>query len=123
VGYGAYAAANAFMDAFAARCKAALALSIPGCDSVYYGHIGDGNLHLVAWVPGLGVQAQPKHEMDEAVYGTVRDFKGSISAEHGIGTTKKAYLGHARSEAEIALMRTLKAALDPSGLLNPGKVI
>jgi FAD/FMN-containing dehydrogenase len=61
--------------------------------------------------------------MDEAVYGTVRDFKGSISAEHGIGTTKKAYLGHARSEAEIALMRTLKAALDPAGLLNPGKVI
>jgi FAD/FMN-containing dehydrogenase len=111
------------MDAFAAHCKATLAQAIPGCESVYYGHIGDGNLHLVAWVPGLGVQAQPKHRMDEAVYGTVRDFKGSISAEHGIGTTKKAYLGHARSEAEIALMRTLKAALDPAGLLNPGKVI
>jgi FAD/FMN-containing dehydrogenase len=111
------------MDAFATRCKAALAAQIPGCESVYYGHIGDGNLHLVAWVPGLAVEAQPKHAMDEAVYGTVREFAGSISAEHGIGTVKKPYLGHARSEAEIALMRTLKAALDPAGLLNPGKVI
>jgi FAD/FMN-containing dehydrogenase len=111
------------MAAFAARCKAALASSIPGCDSVYYGHIGDGNLHLVSWVPGLPVERLPKHAMDEAVYGTVREFAGSISAEHGIGTLKKPYLGHARSEAEIALMRTLKAALDPQGLLNPGKVI
>jgi len=48
---------------------------------------------------------------------------GSVSAEHGIGTLKKQWLGHARSEAEIALMRTLKAALDPDHLLNPGKVI
>jgi FAD/FMN-containing dehydrogenase len=48
---------------------------------------------------------------------------GSISAEHGIGTMKKKWLGHARGEAEIALMRTLKAALDPDQLLNPGKVI
>ena len=111
------------MDHFAARCKAALANAVPGCESVYYGHIGDGNLHLVAWVPGLGVAQLPKTAMDEAVYGTVRELRGSVSAEHGIGTTKKAYLGHARSDAEIALMRTLKAALDPLGLLNPGKVI
>jgi FAD/FMN-containing dehydrogenase len=111
------------MDTFATRCKAALSASIPGCESVYYGHVGDGNLHLVAWVPGLSVEQQPKHAMDEAVYGTVRDLSGSISAEHGIGTLKKAYLGHARSENEIALMRTLKAALDPLNLLNPGKVV
>lgn len=111
------------MDAFAARCKAALLRNIPGCESVYYGHIGDGNLHLVAWVDGLSVKNQPKKQMDETIYGLVREFKGSISAEHGIGTAKKPYLGHARSEAEIALMRTLKQALDPHGLLNPGKVI
>jgi FAD/FMN-containing dehydrogenase len=48
---------------------------------------------------------------------------GSVSAEHGIGTMKKKWLGHARSEPEIALMRLLKTALDPEGLLNPGKVI
>ncbi len=111
------------MDAFATRCKSALAESIAGCESVYYGHIGDGNLHLVSWVAGLEVARQPKHRMDEVVYGCVREFKGSISAEHGIGTTKKPYLGHARTAEEIALMRTLKAALDPHGLLNPGKVI
>jgi FAD/FMN-containing dehydrogenase len=111
------------MDQFVRRCKAALATGIPGCDSVYYGHIGDGNLHLVSWVPGLRVDQQPKEEMDRIVYCLVREMGGSVSAEHGIGTLKKKWLGHARSEAEIALMRTLKAALDPDGLLNPGKVI
>jgi FAD/FMN-containing dehydrogenase len=115
--------AVAGMDEFVRRCKAALASGIPGCDSVYYGHIGDGNLHLVSWVPGLSVDQQPKEEMDQIVYGLVREMGGSVSAEHGIGTLKKKWLGHARSEAEIALMRTLKAALDPDGLLNPGKVI
>ena len=115
--------AVAGMDEFVRRCKAALASGIPGCDSVYYGHIGDGNLHLVSWVPGLSVEEQPKEEMDQIVYGLVRKMGGSVSAEHGIGTLKKKWLGHARSEAEIALMRTLKAALDPDGLLNPGKVI
>ena len=111
------------MQTFATRCKAALATAIPGCDSVYYGHVGDGNLHLIAWVPGLAAADQPKQVMDDVVYGTVRDFAGSISAEHGIGTTKRPYLGYARSAVEIDLMRKLKAALDPHGLLNPGKVV
>ena len=111
------------MHTFATGCKAALAQAIDACDSIYYGHIADGNLHLVAWVPGLPVERQPKARMDEVIYDHVRRYGGSVSAEHGIGTTKKPYLGHARSEAEIALMRTLKAALDPQGLLNPGKVI
>jgi FAD/FMN-containing dehydrogenase len=115
--------AVAGMDEFVRRCKAALASGIPGCDSVYYGHIGDGNLHLVSWVPGLSVDQQPKEAMDRIVYGLVREVGGSVSAEHGIGTLKKKWLGYARTEPEIALMRTLKAALDPDGLLNPGKVI
>jgi FAD/FMN-containing dehydrogenase len=61
--------------------------------------------------------------MDEVIYGLVREFGGTVSAEHGIGTVKKRWLGHARSPEEIALMKTLKAALDPAGLLNPGKVV
>ncbi|MFO1329766.1 MAG: FAD-binding oxidoreductase, partial [Rubrivivax sp.] len=111
------------MHAFATACKAALAQAIDGCASIYYGHIADGNLHLVAWVPGLPVERQPKDRMDEVIYDHVRRLGGSVSAEHGIGTTKKPYLGHARSKAEIELMRTLKRALDPQGVLNPGKVI
>ena len=66
---------------------------------------------------------QVAHEMDEIVYGEVRRIGGSISAEHGIGTLKRAYLGYSRSAAEIDVMRRIKAALDPKGILNPGKVI
>lgn len=113
--------AVARMDEFVGLCKASLTAGIPGCDSAHFGHIGDGNLHVVAWAKGLPVQ--PKAAMDAIVYGLVRDMGGSISAEHGIGTLKKQWLGYTRNEAEIALMRTLKTALDPDHLLNPGKVI
>lgn len=110
------------MDEFVTRCKAALAAGIVGCDSAYYGHIGDSNLHLVCWVQGLSIERQPKEEMDRIVYGLVREMGGSISAEHGIGTSKKQWLNYARSDAAIELMRRLKAALDPDHLLNPGKI-
>lgn len=110
------------IDAYAQLCKTTLAQRIPRCDSVYYGHIGDGNLHLVCWVAGAGTD-QPKAAMDAIVYGLVRDFNGSISAEHGIGTVKKPWMAYSRTASEIALMKTLKAALDPMGVLNPGKVL
>jgi FAD/FMN-containing dehydrogenase len=111
------------MDAYVQRAKPALAARIPGCEGVHYGHIGDGNMHMVVWVPGLTQAQQPKELMDEVLYGLVRDFGGTVSAEHGIGLAKKKWLGHARSEAEIALMRTIKAAMDPRNLLNPGKIL
>lgn len=109
------------MDEFAGRCKQQL-LGQLGAHSLYYGHAGDGNLHLVSWVPGRGAD-QPKDAMDGIVYNIIRDMGGSISAEHGIGTLKKKWLPYARGEADIALMRTLKQALDPKGILNPGKVV
>lgn len=112
---------TAGMDDYAHRCRDALAAHIPGCQSLYYGHIGDGNLHLIAYLPGAA--EQPKQAIEEVVYGMVREFHGSVSAEHGIGTLKKPWLGHARSAEEITLMRTLKKALDPKGVLNPGKVV
>lgn len=109
------------MDEYAKRCKEHLAERIQGCLSVFYGHIGDGNMHIVVFQPGIA--EQPKDAVEEVVYGLVREYGGTVSAEHGIGTLKRRWLGHARTPQEIALMRTLKAALDPKNLLNPGKVV
>lgn len=86
-----------------------------------FGHLGDGNLHVI-------VQVQPKDYMtlrpkvEALVYGPLGKLGGSISAEHGIGLEKKSYLSVCRSESEIALMRALKSGLDPNGILNPGKI-
>ena len=87
-----------------------------------FGHLGDGNLHVIVQVP-------PQHYMtlrpkiEALVYGPLGNLRGSISAEHGIGLEKRPYLSVCRSESEIALMRALKMALDPDGTLNPGKII
>ena len=111
----------AAMDDYARDCRTALAEALPGCVSFFYGHIADGNMHIISLVPGAA--EQPFDAMDETVYGLVRRHGGTVSAEHGIGTKKKPYLPYARSEAELALMRRVKAALDPENLLNPGKVV
>jgi FAD/FMN-containing dehydrogenase len=108
------------MDDFADICRARLSAALPDMLSVYYGHIADGNLHIVAL--SRGASPQPMAEISGIVYDTVREFGGTVSAEHGIGLLKKKYLGYTRSPEELALMARLKAALDPAGLLNPGKV-
>jgi len=84
------------------------------------GHLADGNLHLVAKTTGDG--PQPRERIQDIVYGYVGEVGGSISAEHGIGTLKRAYLAQSRSAAELALMRGLKRTLDPKNLLNPGRI-
>ena len=92
------------------------------CRLVVFGHLGDGNLHLIAGVGSDSMSA--RHAVEEIVYGLLRRRDGSsISAEHGIGLQKREYLSCSRSAAEIALMRTLKNALDPRNILNPGKVL
>ena len=111
----------AAMDDYVHACKAALSAKLPGAVALFYGHIGDGNLHIVACLPGAA--EQPKRTIQDIVYDTVRAFGGTISAEHGIGLTKKPWLSYARGEAELDLMRRIKAALDPDGVLNPGKVL
>ncbi len=88
---------------------------------VVFGHIGDGNLHIM-----LGAQpftAELRHRIEELVYSPLGALGGSISAEHGIGLEKRDWLRLCRSDAEVALMRTLKTAMDPKGILNPGKVL
>ena len=64
-----------------------------------------------------------EHAIENEVYRITRDFSGSVSAEHGIGLHKKKWLSHSRSEAELALMKSIKQAIDPQGLLNPGKIL
>ena len=83
-----------------------------------YGHIGDGNLHFSIY-PGA---ARDRDAVDELVYHPLKALQGSVSAEHGIGLEKKAYLGYTRSDAEIELMRRTKRMMDPGNLLNPGKL-
>jgi FAD/FMN-containing dehydrogenase len=106
---------GAFQQDLDARLKAAF----PALGTLYFGHIADANLHV-------GVQAA--HGEDPAavkavVYEAVRDWKGSVSAEHGIGAEKRQYLGYSRSPQELALMAAIKRTLDPNGILNPGKVL
>jgi FAD/FMN-containing dehydrogenase len=109
------------MDRFASACRKALEDALPGCVALFFGHIGDGNMHIVACVPGR--VPQPKAEIESIVYGLVREFGGTVSAEHGIGTLKKPWLAYARSKEEIQLMQIVKRAIDPLNLLNPGKVV
>ena len=111
------------MAAFVSACKEDLRQNIAGCQSVFYGHIGDGNLHVDVWVPGLKEGYQPKEAMDRVVYAQVQKHHGSVSAEHGIGSMKLAWLPHSRSTEELELMRLFKQTLDPKGILNPGKVL
>ncbi|MFU2489032.1 FAD-binding oxidoreductase [Thauera sp. WH-1] len=105
----------------ARRVRANLERDWPQLKALFFGHVGDGNLHVV--VCKVPQDHDSLERIEEAVYGVVRDYGGSISAEHGIGLLKKPWLGYSRSAAEIALMRSLKQALDPKGLLNPGKML
>jgi FAD/FMN-containing dehydrogenase len=109
------------IDTFAINCRAALQAKWPNSLSVFYGHIGDSNLHISVMMEDRGPEVM--HDVDAVVYEAVRAMRGSVSAEHGVGTLKRAWLGHSRSEAELAVMRQLKQALDPKGILNPGKLI
>jgi FAD/FMN-containing dehydrogenase len=91
----------------------------PYLSALYFGHVADGNLHVSVRMSGHSV---PELEIEKTVYGVVAHHHGSISAEHGIGSLKKPFLPLSRSPEEIALMRAIKKAMDPHGILNPGKI-
>ena len=84
-----------------------------------FGHMGDGNLHFGI---SAGDDESAREAVERAVYEPLEDIGGTVSAEHGIGLEKKSYLLISRTPEEVALMRTLKQALDPRGILNPGKI-
>lgn len=97
----------------------------PGVRHIIFGHLGDGNLHYNIGAP-VGEEEGFLSKQEEAfkiVFDSVVDYDGSISAEHGIGQLKKDMLPDYKDEVEIAVMRKIKRALDPLGLMNPGKVI
>ena len=111
---------------FVAETDALLARQMPGVRMVIFGHLGDGNLHYNVSPPvGLPdvefVARQP--EVYRLVHDQVARHGGSISAEHGIGQLKREENRHYKSAVELALMRSIKAALDPQGIMNPGKVL
>jgi FAD/FMN-containing dehydrogenase len=102
-----------------ADIHAAIISRWPGLPALYFGHVADGNLHVSVRMSDHTVTAL---EIEEAVYRIVSARHGSISAEHGIGSLKKDFLHLSRSPEEIALMRAIKRAMDPNGILNPGKI-
>ena len=108
------------MEGYVADVHRALAERLPGERCFTFGHLGDGNLHFVV-VGSAGPEA--RQTVEEAVYRPLAARQGSVSAEHGIGIEKRPWLSLSRSADEIALMRRLKQALDPRGILNPGRVI
>jgi FAD/FMN-containing dehydrogenase len=113
------------MPAFLAQTQALLGEAYPHFDVVWFGHIGDGNLHINVLKPDDTPDAEfiaACEQVTKLLAEVLQRFQGSISAEHGIGLVKKPYLGSTRSPAEVALMQGIKRAFDPKGLLNPGKV-
>ncbi len=110
---------------FVDEACAAVAAALPGVRLVIFGHLGDGNLHYNLAAPegvAPSVFLANTARANRVVHDIVAAHGGSISAEHGIGQQKRDELVRYKSAVEIDLMRTVKAALDPAGILNPGKI-
>lgn len=112
---------------FVATTDALLQAAIPGVRLVNFGHLGDGNLHYNVQAPADGDSKAFLRELEAdvntIVYDSVARFEGSISAEHGVGSLKLDKLEHHKSPVALGMMRAIKQALDPHGLMNPGRVV
>jgi FAD/FMN-containing dehydrogenase len=114
------------IGAFIATTDAQLSASFPGCQVVCFGHLGDGNLHYnVAPSEGVSHEAFLGNQaaINRIVHDSVVAFDGSISAEHGIGALKREDLQRYKDPVELNMMRAIKGALDPLGIMNPGKIL
>lgn len=114
------------LPAFLEEAMAAVEAAFPGCRPVPFGHMGDGNIHFNVSQP-VGGDRQAFlarwNEMNAVVHGVVRKYDGSVAAEHGIGRLKVDLLAEVKPPLDLELMGRLKAAFDPLGILNPGRVI
>jgi len=111
---------------FIRQARSALNDRFPGVDIICFGHLGDGNLHYNAFVAGRDrsdAAAREAHDVTAVVYDIVQRYHGSFSAEHGIGLAKLDEMKRYKDPVELALMLTLKRAIDPRGIMNPGKVL
>lgn len=113
------------MPAFLAETQSLLGQAYPQFEVVWFGHIGDGNLHINVLKPDDMAQDEFVRQCEQVtklLAQALKNHGGSISAEHGIGLVKKPYLDSTRSLAEVSLMRGIRRVLDPNGVLNPGKL-
>ena len=111
---------------FILRATAAVTERLPGIGPMAFGHVGDGNIHFNLTQPDdaeTSVYLARWQEFNDIVHGIVRELRGSISAERGVGRLKRDEITHCKSAVEIELMRTIKRALDPDNIMNPGKVV
>jgi FAD/FMN-containing dehydrogenase len=116
----------AALPAFMAHATQAVLAIVPTGRMVTYGHVGDGNLHFNVSEPRGGDRAAfiaQEHAIQSAVYSLVKRFGGSISAEHGIGRLKREDLARFKGHVDLEVMLAIKRALDPRGIMNPGKVL
>ena len=115
----------ASIPAFIEKATKAVMGKFPGARPVTFGHLGDGNLHFNFNAPPGQDQAflAEWDEVQLTVHDIVKEFSGSISAEHGIGTMKRDLLARYKSSEELDAMRLIKVAFDPKNILNPGKTV
>ncbi len=114
------------VPSFLEAAEALVSEAYPDFEIIWFGHIGDGNLHLNILKPAnLAIEDFYKRcdEVSERVFSLVRKFGGSISAEHGIGILKKPYLHYSRGVGELDYMKAIKQVFDPKNIMNPGKLI
>ena len=108
---------------FIRRGDAALGAKFPDAQIICFGHIGDGNLHYNLSFLGKPATTEQSRDANEIVYTLLDELAGSISAEHGLGQMKREEITKHKSNVELNMMRAIKAALDPKGIMNPGKVL